>query len=180
MKLRMTMAASAAAISTALTFGGLAAPAAAQTDIKIGSINSYSGFLAQAGDEMDKGVALYVKTHEKDLPAGVNIEVIKRDDTSTPEVAKRLAQELITRDHVQILFGLIASPNAAAIAPLTARSEGAAADHQCRGLGDHAYFAFRLARLVHALAGRAADGPMGGEARLENRLHRGQRFYSWP
>jgi branched-chain amino acid transport system substrate-binding protein len=101
----------------------LAMPAAAQTAIKIGFINSYSGFLAQPGDEMDKGVALYVKEHEKELPAGVTIEVIKRDDTSTPEVAKRLAQELITRDHVQLLFGVVASPNAAAIAPLTAEAK---------------------------------------------------------
>ena len=66
-----------------------------------------------------------MKEHEeKELPAGVTIEVIKRDDdTSTPEVAKRLAQELITRDHVQILFGVVASPNAAAIAPLTAEAK---------------------------------------------------------
>ncbi|HEY3918022.1 MAG TPA: ABC transporter substrate-binding protein [Stellaceae bacterium] len=109
--------------AAALTIGALAAPAHAQTAVKIGFINSYSGFLAQPGDEMDKGVALYVKTHEKELPPGVTIQVIKRDDTSTPEVAKRLAQELITRDHVNLLFGLIASPNAAAIAPLTAEAK---------------------------------------------------------
>ena len=107
----------------ALAALGLAAPAMAQTHIKIGFINSYSGFLAQPGDQMDKGVALYVKEHEKELPAGVTIEVIKRDDASTPEVAKRLAQELITRDHVQLLFGVVASPNAAAIAPLTAEAK---------------------------------------------------------
>jgi branched-chain amino acid transport system substrate-binding protein len=110
----------AGAALTALT---LATPAAAQTAIKIGFINSYSGFLAQPGDEMDKGVALYVKEHEKELPAGVTIDIIKRDDTSTPEVAKRLAQELITRDHVQILFGLVGSPNAAAIAPLATEAK---------------------------------------------------------
>src|SRR5579862_673952 len=107
----------------ALAALALAMPASAQTAIKIGFINSYSGFLAQPGDEMDKGVALYVKEHEKELPAGVTIEVIKRDDTSTPEVARRLAQELITRDHVNLLFGVVASPNAAAIAPLTAESK---------------------------------------------------------
>ena len=112
-----------AAAAATLGLCALGAPATAQTDVKIGFINSYSGFLAQPGDEMDKGVALYLKTHEKELPQGVGIEVIKRDDTSTPEVAKRLAQELITRDHVQILFGVIASPNAAAIAPLTAEAK---------------------------------------------------------
>ena len=119
MKMKWTSILAAAAVAAT----GLAPPALAQTHIKIGFINSYSGFLAQPGDEMDKGVALYVKEHEKELPAGVTIEVIKRDDTSTPEVARRVAQELITRDHVQLLFGVVASPNAAAIAPLTAETK---------------------------------------------------------
>jgi branched-chain amino acid transport system substrate-binding protein len=92
--------------------------ASAQT-VKIGLVNSYSGFLAQAGDEMQKGIDLYVKEHEKDLPPGVKIEIIKRDDAAAPEVGKRVAQELITRDHVQILLGVVGSPIAAAIAPLT-------------------------------------------------------------
>jgi branched-chain amino acid transport system substrate-binding protein len=94
----------------------------AQT-IKIGVINSYSGFVAQAADEMQKGIDLYVKLHEKDLPQGVKIELIKRDDTSNPEVGKRLAQELITRDQVQLLAGIILSPVAAAVAPLTAEAK---------------------------------------------------------
>jgi branched-chain amino acid transport system substrate-binding protein len=101
----------------------LAAPAAAQT-IKIGLILSYSGPFAQAGDELDKGLRLYIKEHEKDLPPGVKIELVVRDDTGpNPDVAKRLAQELITRDHVQLLTGILPSPNAAAIAPLTAEAK---------------------------------------------------------
>jgi branched-chain amino acid transport system substrate-binding protein len=91
----------------------------AQT-VKIGVINSYSGFVAQAVDEMQKGMDLYVKEHEKDLPAGVKLDLIKRDDTSKPDVGKRLAQELIARDHVNLLAGVILSPVAAAVAPLTA------------------------------------------------------------
>src|SRR5690348_12541375 len=110
------------AIAGMLAVGAITAPAQAQTEVKIGFINSYSGFLAQPGDEMDKGVMLYKQLHDKDLPQGVTVTMLKRDDTSTPETAKRLAQELITRDHVQLLFGVIASPNAAAIAPLTAEA----------------------------------------------------------
>jgi branched-chain amino acid transport system substrate-binding protein len=91
--------------------------------VKIGIINSYSGFVAQAADEMQKGIDLYAKLHDKDLPDGVKIELIKRDDTSNPEVGKRLAQELITRDHVQALMGIILSPVAAAVAPLTAEAK---------------------------------------------------------
>jgi branched-chain amino acid transport system substrate-binding protein len=98
------------------------APAQAQT-VKIGIINSYSGFVAQAADEMQKGIDLYVKLHQKDLPAGVEVELIKRDDTSNPEVGKRLAQELITRDQVQLLAGIVLSPVAAAVAPLTAEAK---------------------------------------------------------
>jgi branched-chain amino acid transport system substrate-binding protein len=93
-------------------------PATAQT-VKIGLINSYSGFLSQPGDEMQKGIDLYVKEHEKDLPPGVKIEIIRRDDAAAPETGKRVAQELITREHVQLLLGVVGSPTAAAIAPLT-------------------------------------------------------------
>ncbi len=96
----------------------LAAPASAQT-IKIGIINSFSGFLAQPGDEMEKGIELYATVHEKDLPPGLKIEYVKPDDTSEAEVGKRVAQELITREHVQLLLGVIGSPQATAIAPLT-------------------------------------------------------------
>jgi branched-chain amino acid transport system substrate-binding protein len=101
----------------------LSAPAAGQTVVKIGLINSFTGFVAQAADEAQKGADLYVKEHEKDLPAGVKIEILKRDDTSSPEVGKRLAQELITRDHVQLLTGVILSPVAAAIAPLSKQAK---------------------------------------------------------
>jgi len=100
-----------------------AQPATAKT-IKIGIINSYSGFLAQPGDELDKGLSLYAKLHAKDLPPGVNVEIIRRDDTSaSPDIGKRLAQELVVREHVQFLGGVISSPIALAIAPLTAQAK---------------------------------------------------------
>jgi len=82
-------------------------------------INSRSGFLAAPGDEMQKGIELYAKLHAGDLPDGIGIELANRDDGSSPEVGKRLTQELITRDKANILLGLVGSPIAAAIAPLT-------------------------------------------------------------
>jgi branched-chain amino acid transport system substrate-binding protein len=114
----------------AVTLAGVAlaafAPAhaqAPQTTVKIGIVNSFSGFLAAPGDEMQKGMDLYAKVYAKDLPAGVAIEVIKRDDGTNPETGKRVAQELITRDKVNILLGVMGSPIAAAIAPLTAEAK---------------------------------------------------------
>jgi branched-chain amino acid transport system substrate-binding protein len=117
---RRTFATFAIAFVSAVLAAG---SAAAQTVVKVGLISSYSGFVAQAADQAQKGIDLYLKEHEKDLPAGVKIELLRRDDTSNPEVGKRLAQELIAREHVQLLTGVILSPVAAAIAPLTAEAK---------------------------------------------------------
>jgi ABC-type branched-subunit amino acid transport system substrate-binding protein len=65
-------------------------------------INTYSGSESQPGDEIDKGISLFVKEHEKDLPPGVQVELIRGDDTGpNPSGAQRLAQELVTRDQVK-------------------------------------------------------------------------------
>jgi branched-chain amino acid transport system substrate-binding protein len=113
--------AAVAALAGVVALAGMTS-AHAQT-VKIGLINSNTGFLAQAGDQMEKGISLYVKTHEKELPAGVKVELIRRDDTAAPEVGKRVAQELITRERVQALLGIVGSPIAAAVAPLTAEAK---------------------------------------------------------
>jgi branched-chain amino acid transport system substrate-binding protein len=95
----------------------------AQT-VKLGVVDTYSGPFAAVGELLDRGIRLYVKQHEKDLPPGVRLEIIRRDDTGpNPEVAKRVAQELITRDHVQILADTVYTPNALAIAPLATEAK---------------------------------------------------------
>jgi branched-chain amino acid transport system substrate-binding protein len=106
---------------------GLAAicshPASAQT-IKIGFINSYSGPAAAQGDQLDKGVKLFMKLNGDKLPPGVKVELITRDDTGpNPAVAKQVAQELIVRDKVQFLTGVVWTPCAMAIAPLSAEAK---------------------------------------------------------
>ncbi|MEJ0069097.1 MAG: hypothetical protein WDO24_10605 [Pseudomonadota bacterium] len=69
----------------------LGAPARAQT-VKVGVILTYSGPEASLGETIDRGIKLWMKEHEKDLPAGIKVELIRRDDTGpNPEVAKRLA-----------------------------------------------------------------------------------------
>ncbi len=103
---------------------GNAAPVRAQTEIKVGVISTMSGPDAQPGDEMNKGIDLYVKEHQKDLPPGVKVTLIYRDDTgANPDVAKRLAQELVTRDHVNFLAGVVWSPNAAAVASIATEAK---------------------------------------------------------
>ncbi len=137
------------------------APSSAQT-VKIGMINSFTGFVAQPADQGQKGADLYVKEHEKDLPPGVKIEVLKRDDTSSPEVGKRLAQELITRDHVQLLTGIILSPVAAAIAPLTAQAKvPLVLSYAAAGASIPRALTLYRSRHLHPLARILPDGQMG-------------------
>jgi branched-chain amino acid transport system substrate-binding protein len=101
----------------------VAAPASAQT-VKIGLINTYSGPMASNGDQIEKAINLFMKLGQCKLPAGVKLEIIKRDDTGiNPETAKRLAQELIVRDKVQMITGVVWTPNALSIAPLVTEAK---------------------------------------------------------
>jgi len=59
----------------------LASSAAFAQTIKIGFITSYSGLNGNLGPYMERAVRLYIKLHEKELPPGVKIELITRDDT---------------------------------------------------------------------------------------------------
>jgi len=107
----------------AIALLGASVPAAAQT-IKIGFITSYSGLNGNLGPYMERAVRLYTKLHEKELPRGVKIEFLVRDDTGpNPDKAKQLAQELIVRDKVNLLAGVIFTPNALAIAPLATEAK---------------------------------------------------------
>ncbi len=107
--------------ASALALG--AEPAFAQT-VKIGFITSYSGLNGNLGPYMERGMRLYLKEHQKELPPGVSIEFLVRDDTGpNPDKAKQLAQELIVRDKVNLLAGVIFTPNAMAIAPLATEAK---------------------------------------------------------
>src|SRR5260370_27618427 len=102
----------------------LESPAAFSQTMKIGFITSYSGLNGNLGPYMERAVRLYMKQHEKELPPGVKIELLTRDDTGpNPDKAKQLAQELIVRDKVDLLAGVIFTPNALAIAPLTTEAK---------------------------------------------------------
>ena len=88
----------------------------AQQTIKIGVILPFSGQFADTGVQLDDGIKLYMQQHG-DMVAGKKIEVIRKDVGGiAPEVAKRLAQELVVRDNVDILAGFALTPNALAAA----------------------------------------------------------------
>jgi len=92
------------------------AEAADQTPIRIGIIYRDSGGGPPMGKSLDAAIAAYQALHG-DSVAGRKIEFIKRDDGGVaPDVARRLAQELVIGDHVDFLAGSLLSPNAVAIA----------------------------------------------------------------
>jgi len=103
----------------------LASPhtALAQGTIKIGVILPFSGQFADFATQMDNGIKLYMKQNG-DTVAGKKIEIIRKDTGGVaPDVATRLAQELITRDNVDILAGNLLSPNAIAISKVSAEAK---------------------------------------------------------
>jgi branched-chain amino acid transport system substrate-binding protein len=111
------------ALATAVAVIG-GAPVARADTIKIGFISPYSGLNGNLGPYMERGMRLYLKQHEKDLPRGTQIEILVRDSTGpNPDKAKQLAQELIVRDKVNLLAGTIFTPNALAIAPLATEAK---------------------------------------------------------
>jgi branched-chain amino acid transport system substrate-binding protein len=100
-----------------------AAPAVnAQQTVKIGLIMPYSGQFADPATQMDNAIKLYMK-QKGDTVAGKKIEVIRKDSGGVaPEVAKRLAQELIVRDKVDILAGFVLTPNTLAVGDVSAEA----------------------------------------------------------
>src|SRR6187402_998939 len=86
----------------------------AQDTIKIGVISAYSGQFADTAAQIDNGIKLYMK-QKGDTVAGKKIEIIRKDTGGpNPDVAKRLAQELVVRDKVDILAGFALTPEALA------------------------------------------------------------------
>jgi branched-chain amino acid transport system substrate-binding protein len=95
----------------------------AQETVKIGVILPFSGQFADTGVQLDNGIKLYMQQHGNTV-AGKKIEVIRKDVGGiAPEVAKRLAQELIVRDGADILAGFALTPNALAAAEVSAQAK---------------------------------------------------------
>jgi branched-chain amino acid transport system substrate-binding protein len=101
-------------------FAAFAAPGA--EPVKIGLIMTYTGQFSDAAAQMDNGIKLYMKQHG-DSAAGRKIELIRKDTAGAPDAAKRLAQELIVNDNVDILAGFVITPEALTVADLSAEAK---------------------------------------------------------
>ena len=96
--------------------------AAAQDTVKIGLILPMTGQQASTGKQIDAAVKLYMAQNGNTV-AGKKIEVILKDDTSVPDVTKRLAQELVVNDKVAFLAGFGLTPSALATAPIATQAK---------------------------------------------------------
>jgi branched-chain amino acid transport system substrate-binding protein len=83
--------------------------------VRIGVIYSYTGSSPSAGLALDASINAWLAMHGG-LVGGRKVEIVRRDDTGpAPDVARRMAQELVVQDHVDFLMGSIFTPNAVAI-----------------------------------------------------------------
>lgn len=97
-------------IAAALAALIAATPALAQT--KIGMITTLSGGGSHLGIDVRDAFVLALEQSGRE-----DVELIERDDAQKPDVAKSLADELIQKDGVPILTGIIWSNLAMAVVP---------------------------------------------------------------
>jgi branched-chain amino acid transport system substrate-binding protein len=106
----------------ALLLGLLTGTALAQDTVKIGLILPMTGPFASTGRQIDGAVKLWMQQNGTTV-AGKKIEVIVKDDAGTPDTTRRLAQELVVNDKVDVLAGFGLTPLALATAPIATQSK---------------------------------------------------------
>ena len=98
-------------------------PVWGQATVKIGVIAEFSGPFADYGSQILGGMKTYL-AQNGDVFGGKKIEIVVKDTTgAAPDIAKRLAQETVTRDNVDILAGFGLTPNALAVAPVATEAK---------------------------------------------------------
>ena len=96
--------------------------ALAQSDtVKIGLILPLTGPFASTGRQIEAAARLYMAQNGTAV-AGKKIELIVKDDTGTPDIAKRIAQEMVN-DKVAVLAGFGLTPIAMAVAPIATQAK---------------------------------------------------------
>ena len=89
---------------------------------KIGLLLPMTGPFGSTGRQIENGVNLYMAQFGSKI-AGRQVEIILKDDTGLPDVTKRLAQELVVNDKVDVLAGFGLTPLALSTAPIATQSK---------------------------------------------------------
>jgi branched-chain amino acid transport system substrate-binding protein len=99
--------------AVALVVAPHSAPAQ-QPPLKVGVLYGFSQVGGELGKDFDAVVTIFQKKYGT-VAGGRTVVFIKRDEGGiSPETSKRLAQELIVGEHVDLLAGLLYTPNAVA------------------------------------------------------------------
>lgn len=107
----------------AVALAGSSGLALAQDNtFKIGLILPMTGPFASTGKQLEAGARLYMSQHG-DTVAGRKVVLIVKDDTATPDITKRLAQDLVVSEKVQVLAGFGLTPLAMTTAPIATQSK---------------------------------------------------------
>ena len=106
----------------AATVLGCGSTIAQDNVFKIGLILPMTGQQASTGRQIEAAARLYMQQNG-DTVAGKKIQLILKDDTSLPDVTRRLAQELVVNDKVNVLAGFGITPSATATAPIATQSK---------------------------------------------------------
>ncbi|MEW6371416.1 MAG: ABC transporter substrate-binding protein [Pseudomonadota bacterium] len=111
-------------LGAAVLSAGLAAGAVhAAEPLKVGLIVPMSGPFASTGRQVDAAVKLFMQQNGNTV-AGRQVQIILKDDGGvSPDVTKRLAQELVAREKVQVLAGFGLTPLAFAAAPVATQAK---------------------------------------------------------
>ncbi len=110
------------AVAGVALWGAAVTAGQAQDSVKIGLIIPMTGGQASTGKQIDNAIKLYMQQHG-DSVGGKKIEIILKDDAALPDNTKRIAQELIVNDKVNIIAGFGVTPAALAAAPLATQAK---------------------------------------------------------
>jgi branched-chain amino acid transport system substrate-binding protein len=116
---KRTLLKSAAAVALLASSGVALAQSA---PFKIGLILPMTGQQATTGRQIEAAARLWM-AQNGDTVAGRKVQLILKDDTSVPDVTRRLAQELIVNEKVDVLAGFGITPSALAVAPMATQSK---------------------------------------------------------
>jgi len=118
MKLSLPKALAGLGLAAALFTGA----AQAQEPFKIGLILPMTGPSQSTGKQINAAVKLFI-AQNSDTVAGRKVEVILRDDAGVPDTTRRVAQELVVKDHVNALAGFGLTPLALSAAPIATQAK---------------------------------------------------------
>jgi branched-chain amino acid transport system substrate-binding protein len=110
-----------AALGVVLLASGALALAQENT-FKIGLVVPMTGPQATTGRQIEAAARLWM-AQNGDAVAGKKVQLIVKDDTSLPDVTRRVAQELVVNEKVNVLAGFGITPSALAVAPIATQSK---------------------------------------------------------